>query len=1373
MTMRKIILFILLIVSWVSNGTGHEWVNIQSVQPSSPRSQLLESTLERSAINFHFDGFFLDEVTTPKGPALVVSLQDGTPILEAGSPDLPKLTASVIIPDLARMDVQITHSEYTDYHDIFIAPSKGNLSRDIDPGSIPYVFGKAYHRNEFYPGTLAQLQTPYILRDYRGQTVVIFPFQYNPVTGTLRVYHSVTIEIKQVDNAGVNPFIRYKETDHVDAEFNRIYERHFMNIQQVRYAPVEEQGNMLVICYGDFMDEMEPFVEWKRMTGIPIEIVDVASIGNAAQIKTYVQNYYTANGLTFLLLVGDAEQVPTRAYGGVSASDNSYGFISGNDSYAEVFVGRFSAETPEQVVTQVERVIKYEKDPLISTDWFTRQTGIASSQGPGDDDEMDYEHIRNIQSDLLNYTYTSCSELFDGTQGNLDAPGNPTPSMVAADVNAGVSMIAYTGHGSETSWGTSGFSNSHVDQLTNTHMLPFIWSVACSNGVFTGYTCFAEAWMRATDDAGEPAGAIATLMSTVSQSWDPPMDAQDEMIDILVESYADNIKRTYGGISFNGCMKMIDDYGSSGSYETNAWTCFGDPSLVVRTAFPQTMTVTHNPVAFIGSTQFMVNCTTEGAQVGLTVNDVLIGSAIVQNGVAVVEFEPLLLEDTMTVVATAYNCLPVINEVPVQHPEGPFVIFSTCSVNDAGFNGNGLLDYGEQVLLSVDLSNVGTEEATGVTTLLTSGNPYITISDNTEAYGNILPETNKTINDAFSFQVSPDVPDGDIFLFTLQISGNGSEVWNSSFTLMAHAPLLSMGTFTILDTEGNDNGKLDPGETAQIAVQIKNTGTAEAMNVQGLLSSTDEYITVEQPLSQYGSVAGSETAESTFTVYADENTPPGHTAAFSLAITADLGVAGGGNFTTQVGQIPVLVLDLDMNHTSGPVIQEAIEYLGIMCDYLPGFPADLNLYSTIFVCLGVYPSNHVVTSAEGNKLANYLNLGGNLYMEGADTWAYNAPTTVHDMFLIDGVQDGSGDLNMLAGLSGTFTDGMAFTYSGENSYMDRIEPITPAFLLFVNQSPMYGCAVANDAGTYRTIGASFEFGGLTDSDLPSTRTNLMSSYLDFFGVPQAQHGMVTGSVTEAFTGNPIAGAEVSVGMHVTYTNADGTFSGDFPVGQWPICASAGGYEKSCENMTIIKDSTLVQDFVLVYLTPPSNLQVDLEENIASLTWQLASGRTFTNFKVYRSKDESEFEMIAAPAEMYYNDALSLSGIYRYYITAVYGENTESSATNIVSVEFTATGINNPDLIPEHTRLGSNYPNPFNETTRLRYDLSRDGDVFIEIFKVSGEKVRTLLHENALAGQHEVDWDGKDDRGQPVPPGVYIFQLKSGNYLHSRKMVLMR
>ncbi len=217
--------------------------------------------------------------------------------------------------------------------------------------------------------------------------------------------------------------------------------------------------------------------------------------------------------------------------------------------------------------------------------------------------------------------------------------------------------------------------------MTNNGKLPFIWSVACVNGNFVGTTCFAEAWMRATNN-NEPSGSVATLMSTINQSWNPPMEGQDEMVDLLVESYAGNIKRTFGGLSMNGCMKMNDTYGSGGDEMTDTWNCFGDPSLMVRTAVPQTMTVTHNPVILLGSSQFTVNCDTEGALVCLTINNQIIGTAYVSGGSATVNFDALTNIETVTIAVTAYNYIPYFGTADIVPASGPYVSLFDYQIND-------------------------------------------------------------------------------------------------------------------------------------------------------------------------------------------------------------------------------------------------------------------------------------------------------------------------------------------------------------------------------------------------------------------------------------------------------------------------------------------------------------------------------------------------------------------------------------------------------------------------------------------------------------------------------------------------------------------
>jgi PKD repeat protein len=303
--------------------------------------------------------------------------------------------------------------------------------------------------------------------------------------------------------------------------------------------------------------------------------------------------------------------------------------------------------------------LDYERNPQFRTDdWLTSVIGIGSDQGPGDDNEYDYQHIRNQQSQLLAYNYTWNPELFDGSQGGNDAAGNPGPGDVTTAVNEGASLILYCGHGSMTSWGTTGFSNSNVNTLTNQGKLPFIWSVACVNGEFNAGTCFAEAWLRASQ-GGQPTGAIAFFGSTINQSWNSPMAAQDEMTDILAESYPDNIKRTFAGLSINGCFEMIDEYGTDGENMADTWTVFGDPSIMVRTKNPDTLLVTNPSVVPTGTTALTVTCNKNGARVTLMIQDTILATGVVVNDSVILTFPALMNPaDTLHLTVTNYNAIP-------------------------------------------------------------------------------------------------------------------------------------------------------------------------------------------------------------------------------------------------------------------------------------------------------------------------------------------------------------------------------------------------------------------------------------------------------------------------------------------------------------------------------------------------------------------------------------------------------------------------------------------------------------------------------------------------------------------------------------------
>lgn len=834
--------------------------------PSGSNIIVLSSNANESIIEFNFEGFYLSDVNTSQGIKKAITMPRTSSTLYKGEPEVVQIARSIIIPDMGAMEFKILDSSFEEYNNIELVPSKGNLYRDTDPASVPYEWGRTYQENGVFPASPVSLSNPYILRDYRGITIRISPVQYNHANKSIKVYKKIVVKVSHSNNSNaINEFNRTKSMQSVDEQFDALYAGQFLNYNQAKYTGIPERGNMLIIADPSFVSSMAPFVQWKNRIGFPTEIVSTTTTGTSStNIKTYVTNYYNTNGLTHLLFIGDGNHIPTINAGVGGPSDNAYAYISGNDHYPEFYVGRFSVENTSDVDIMVERSINYELSPYTGSNWLNKNLGIGSDQGPGDDNEYDYEHIRNIQTDLLNYEYTTSFEMFDGSQGGLDASGDPSASSVGTVIDGGVGLITYCGHGSDFSFVTSGFSNTNINALTNTNEWPFIFSVACVNGNFLNQTCFAEAWLRAHDTNGDPTGAVAVIMSTINQSWDPPMEGQDEMVDVLCELNSGNIKHSFAGIVMSGCMKMNDTYGSGGDEMTDTWTIFGDPSLMVRTDTAKTMSVTHNPTAFIGATSFTVNCSVENAFVTITLNDQILGTGVISGGSTNISFPALIGIDTLIVAVTHYNYIPYIGEVPIIAASGPYIVYENHSVNDATGNNNGVADYQESFLLNMSLNNVGVSNASSVVGNISSNDAAITITDTTQNFGTINSGSSATENNAYAITVG-DVTDGHIASFNLN-SISGGNNWGSVFQISINAPDLAIGALTVDDASGNNDGKLDPGETVNIIIESFNNGHADYSSANGVLTSTSPYITINNGSASLGTLSASGNTNANFNI---------------------------------------------------------------------------------------------------------------------------------------------------------------------------------------------------------------------------------------------------------------------------------------------------------------------------------------------------------------------------------------------------------------------------------------------------------------------------------------------------------------------------
>lgn len=103
----------------------------------------------------------------------------------------------------------------------------------------------------------------------------------------------------------------------------------------------------------------------------------------------------------------------------------------------------------------------------------------------------------------------------------------------------------------------------------------------------------------------------------------------------------------------------------------------------------------------------------------------------------------------------------------------------------------------------------------------------------------------------------------------------------------------------------------------------------------------------------------------------------------------------------------------------------------------------------------------------------------------------------------------------------------------------------------------------------------------------------------------------------------------------------------------------------------------------------------------------------------------------------------------------------------------STDVNDIAEIPSNYRLMPNYPNPFNPTTKISFDLPQSENISLKIYNINGELIRTVANENLPAGHFEKVWDGKNDFGSEVSSGIYIYRLTAGKFDRSARMVLMK
>ncbi len=543
------------------------------------QTNIINTTPTSTTVEFILNNYEERTIDINGTTTVLYSISGSNCLMEKGNPQLPIHRASIIIPDLVGMNYRIIAQDFNTIETLPVTPSKGHLTRNIDPSTVPFTFNEIYNRDVWYPENNVSLDAPYVVRELRGQTIQFNPMQYNPAEGKLKICTRIVIEVFADQSVPVvNPFVRLKPFTGVSKEFVDIYKSLFINYgtPNYDYVPLGETGRLLIIYPTTFASNITPFYDWKVEKGITTltaEYPTETGTGSTA-IKNYIQNLYNSTeGLTFIVLVGESNQIPTLNGTSEGApSDPCYVKLAGSDAYPDAYISRISPTSSANLDYILYKLIKYEKFPDTGPEagWYLKGTGVASNEDGGTG-TYDWQRMNLVRDMLIdNLFFTTVDQIYD--------PG-ATASQVTNALNDGRSIVNYIGHGSGTSWGTTGYSNSNIYGLSNGYKNPFVWDVACDNGDFTMSECMEEAWVRAGTMA-DPKGAIGSFGASTLASWVPPCDAQNHSMFLLTT----RDKQTVGGVCFNGIMYAMDLWGGSsgeGLKLMEQYNIMGDCSMML------------------------------------------------------------------------------------------------------------------------------------------------------------------------------------------------------------------------------------------------------------------------------------------------------------------------------------------------------------------------------------------------------------------------------------------------------------------------------------------------------------------------------------------------------------------------------------------------------------------------------------------------------------------------------------------------------------------------------------------------------------------------------------------------------------------------
>jgi len=881
---------------------------------------LLNQTQSGLTLQIDIGSVSLDKITTKEGTFTVLSVDGFTRSHEIGEPSLPMVNRLISIPfgcelRVEAIDYEIEELFLSDLNYIDpLLPVQPSLSKSQDPGDVEFEYKSSiYSQAGYYSLPLVSSSDIGIMRALRLALVSIAPIEYNPSENSIRIYKSLTV---QVDFLHPD----WETTMNMRAAY---YSPFFEVVysQIINYEPlpptilddlVTYPVKYVIIADRMFEVQLQPFIEWKTKKGFNVITAYTDDIGYSnTAIRSYIEGVYNSSNPpadpapSFVLLVGDDQQIPAFSYSG-HISDLDFCEFTG-DHNPEIYYGRFSAQDPALLQPQIDKTLEYEQYTMLDPSYTGNVTMIAG---------VDATYAPTHGNGQINYGTNIYFNSQNGIYSNTWLyPQSAQPGASAAiiqTVNDGVGFINYTAHGNHSSWGNPSFTSSNVSSLTNIHKYLLAIGNCCLTNTFgDDYStpCVGEVWLQE-----ENKGAIGYIGGSNSTYWDEdywwgvgygPVIGNGPSYEQTGLGAYDGVFHTHGedvsdhyvvndALIFCGNMAVQESGSNLTNYYWEIYHLMGDPSVMTYLGVPAINNVQHAAVIVLGDDSFTVQAD-EASYVGLSKDGVLHGAAYIdETGIVDMDITPFIVPGAADLIVSGQNKQPYITTVQVIAPSGPYVIFDSCVVNDPTGNNDGIIDFGESILLDMQLKNVGPDTAYNVSAVLATQDTFVTLTDTIETFGNIIGDFGTVnIEDAYAFDVAIEVPDDHAIGFELTITST-TDTWTSNFTLTAHAPIVEFVEVVIDDAVGgNGNGIFEAGETIEMVVTLENSGSSLAGSVVGTLSEQDDFVTISDSGGTFGDLdpdggTGNNSGD-VFVVTAGGDMPPGHSIDFDLAVTANGG----------------------------------------------------------------------------------------------------------------------------------------------------------------------------------------------------------------------------------------------------------------------------------------------------------------------------------------------------------------------------------------------------------------------------------------------------------------------------------------------------